>query len=265
METVKPGKRTVQSMVSQLTAEDGLSFKIIAKSTTLRELFSVYGYDLPTSPNTVREFVLKQAFSVEQEFKVILKAAKNEGRRFNLTMDEWTSTRGRRYANLNVHLEEQVFCLGLRWSEGSMPTDKCIEMVMGTLKEFDLCEEDISGITTDGARVMVKMGKLLPFIHQQCISHGLHLAVTDVLYKKNLPMNLIVDVDDNDNDNGLLDSEDGLDGDGFLLQMGLESDAEDQEITEFYGLKQLIERLEKSYRSHYLFHSYIIFYLFSRF
>lgn len=245
METVKPGKRTVQSMVSQLTAEDGLSFKIIAKSTTLRELFSVYGYDLPTSPNTVREFVLKQAFSVEQEFKVILKAAKNEGRRFNLTMDEWTSTRGRRYANLNVHLEEQVFCLGLRWCEGSMPTDKCIEMVMGTLKEFDLCEEDISGITTDGARVMVKMGKLLPFIHQQCISHGLHLAVTDVLYKKNLPMNLIVDVDDNDNDNGLLDSEDGLDGDGFLLQMGLESDAEDQEITEFYGLKQLIEKVRK--------------------
>lgn len=91
----------------------------------------------------------------------------------------------------------------------------------------------------------MKMGKLLPFIHQQCISHGLHLAVTDVLYKKNLPMNLIVDVDDNDNDNGLLDSEDGLDGDGFLLQMGLESDAEDQEITEFYGLKQLIEKVRK--------------------
>lgn len=92
---------------------------------------------------------------------------------------------------------------------------------------------------------MVKMGKLLPFIHQQCFSHGIHLAVTDVLYKKNLPMNLIVDVDDNDNDNGLLDSEDGSDGAGFLLQMGLDSDAEDQEITEFYGLKQLIEKVRK--------------------
>lgn len=31
---------------------------------------------------------------------------------------------------------------------------------------------------------MVKMGKILKRVHQECHSHGLHLAVTDVLYKK---------------------------------------------------------------------------------
>lgn len=43
---------------------------------------------------------------------------------------------------------------------------------------------DIVSITTDGAKVMVKMGRQLPIIHQLCMAHGLHLAVMDVLYSK---------------------------------------------------------------------------------
>lgn len=43
-------KDPLQSMVSHLTAEDGLPFRVIVQSITLRKLFSAYGHDIPTSP-----------------------------------------------------------------------------------------------------------------------------------------------------------------------------------------------------------------------
>ena len=42
----------------------------------------------------------------------------------------------------------------------------------------------IVGMVTDGASVIIKTGRLSGIIHQICHSHGLHLAVCDVLYKK---------------------------------------------------------------------------------
>lgn len=53
------------------------------------------------------------------------------------------------------------------------------------MKDFQLApESDIVDLTTDGAKVMVKVGKLFPSEHQLCIVHGLQLAVIKVLYKK---------------------------------------------------------------------------------
>ena len=39
-------------------------------------------------------------------------------------------------------------------------------------------------MVTDGASVIKKTGKLPQITHQLCLSHGVHLAVVDVLYKK---------------------------------------------------------------------------------
>ena len=39
-------------------------------------------------------------------------------------------------------------------------------------------------MVTNGASVIIKTGRLSGIIHQVCHSHGLHLAVCDVLYKK---------------------------------------------------------------------------------
>ncbi len=46
---------------------------------------------------------------------------------------------------------------------------------------------DIVAATTDGAKVMVKFGRLIPSLHQLCFSHGYHLAVCDFLYKPQVP------------------------------------------------------------------------------
>lgn len=58
--------------------------------------------------------------------------------------------------------------------------------LIDALQTVGLDLRDISGITTDGASVMKKLGRLLtekvhpqPFYHQLCMAHGLHLAVLD--------------------------------------------------------------------------------------
>ena len=43
---------------------------------------------------------------------------------------------------------------------------------------------DIVGATTDGASVMVKLGRLLPCQHNICLAHTLHLVIGDVFYSK---------------------------------------------------------------------------------
>ncbi|CAF4947360.1 unnamed protein product [Pieris macdunnoughi] len=45
-------------------------------------------------------------------------------------------------------------------------------------------DTDIIGMSTDGASVMVKVGKLMNCYQQLCFAHGLQLAVINVLYKK---------------------------------------------------------------------------------
>lgn len=68
--------------------------------------------------------------------------------------------------------------------QGSLPAEKAVDLVDARLLTFGLNrKKDIIGVVTDGAAVMQKFGRLLGIEHQQCHAHGIHLAVTDVLYK----------------------------------------------------------------------------------
>ena len=49
--------------------------------------------------------------------------------------------------------------------------------------EIDIKTYIISS-THDGAAIMVKHGRVLGIISQLCYNHDLHLAITDVLHKK---------------------------------------------------------------------------------
>ena len=109
-----------------------------------------------------------------------------EGERFSISLDEWTSTKNQRYMYLNLHLSDHtVYCLGMDRIEGSMTSEDAVEMIGKKLEEFGVdlhCH--IVGMVTDGASVMMKLGRISEIIHQPCHSHGIHLAVVDVLYKK---------------------------------------------------------------------------------
>ena len=89
----------------------------------------------------------------------------NNGTRFSISFDEWTSLQNRRYMNINIHENLEFFNIGLCRVFGSLPADKCVYMLNSKLMRFGLDLNKIVGLTTDGAAVMVKVGKLLKADH----------------------------------------------------------------------------------------------------
>ncbi len=69
------------------------------------------------------------------------------------------------------------------------------------------------GLTSDGAATMVSAGKKLGIIHQLCLAHGVHLAVMDVIYKRQ------VEEDPKDNEENSLEvEEEDLDEEAIMAE-----------------------------------------------
>ena len=80
--------------------------------------------------------------------------------------------------NINAHFEEIFKSLGMARVHGSLPGQKCADLIMERLHEYGNELYMVVGFTTDAARVMGKFIRCLPteVIHQQCFTHGIHLA-----------------------------------------------------------------------------------------
>ncbi|GBP47783.1 hypothetical protein EVAR_24034_1 [Eumeta japonica] len=141
------------------------------------------------------------------------KCLKKQGKRFSLSFDEWTSQKNHRYLNLNVHHKEKHFNLGIIRIHGSCTAEHTISLIENRLKSFGLdSNTDIIGMSTDGASVIVKVGRLMNCYQQLCYAHDLQLAVVDVLYKKRdeeaiTPRTNESDTDDEDIDDDALDEQ----------------------------------------------------------
>ncbi len=220
-----PQQLSLEHMLSNLAAVDGLTFHTLANSTTLHNLWKKQGYRVPSCHKTIKRIVMQYSEKKKTELIQEIACWKEQGCRFSLTMDEWTSGRNRRYAGLNLHGQGGIILLGLVRISGSMPAERGMELIKKKLLEFGLdLEKDIIGISTDGATVMRKMGRLLPVAHQVCALHGLHLAITDVFYKKKEATE-----EDSDDDNEEEEDDDQV-GTRVLTSSG---DGEETEMTEF--------------------------------
>ncbi|KAJ8703695.1 hypothetical protein PYW08_002152 [Mythimna loreyi] len=178
-------ENSMEMMVSRMVCKDGVPLSLFCTSADLRYLFSKSGFKLPNSPNTIRSIVLNFANTVKADLIIEFEYLKKQGKRFSLSFDEWTSQKNHRYLNLNVHHKEKHFNLGLIRIHGSCTAEHTINLIENRLKSFGLdSDTDIIGMSTDGASVMVKVGKLMKCYQQLCYAHGLQLAVIDVLYKK---------------------------------------------------------------------------------
>jgi len=69
--------------------------------------------------------------------------------------------------NVNVHGTDGKFWnLGLVRMSGSMPSEKCIQLLEDKLSQYGLSlANDIVGVTTDGASVMTKVGRSISAYH----------------------------------------------------------------------------------------------------
>ncbi|GFR15494.1 putative AC transposase [Trichonephila clavata] len=121
--------------------------------------------NIPKSANTVRKIVIE--YSNKLRNSVIREITDKKingnivGERFSLSFDEWTSLRNRRYLNIIVHGQFSDFwSLGLARIYGSLPAEKCIELLEEKLAKHKInLHTDIVDIMTDGASVMKKNGQ----------------------------------------------------------------------------------------------------------
>lgn len=143
------------------------------------------GHKVPKSGNDIRNLIMGYSKEVREMYAKEMQDALADGELLSLTMDEWTSLSNRKYMNVNVHSTNGRFWgLGLVRVFGSAPSERCRKIIKKLLKDFNLNLDNIASVTTDGARVMKKMGREIGPDHQICFAHGLHLAVCDLLYKK---------------------------------------------------------------------------------
>lgn len=204
---------SLEAVLARMTADDGLPFSIFITSIELRKSLVARGFDVPKSAVTIRDKVMKFGYSIRQKCKSELQKIKADGKRFSLTFDEWTSNNNRRYLNINAHIKNQFWNLGLTRVRGSLPAESCIKLIEERLELFGIdLHKDIVCITTDGAPVMQKVGKLLVCLQQLCLAHGVHLAVLDVLYKQHKSASMKT-VEDGANS----ESDDEENGEGFQI------------------------------------------------
>lgn len=178
----------MEERVCRMAAKDGIPFAKFITSIDMRELFESEGHRLPSSASTIQAMIMAYGASIQKKTVHELEALKSTQKRFTLTFDEWSSLRNRRYLNLNLHLfiggDVSIWNLGLVRITGSFPAETCVAALEKKLQEFKIdLNRDIIAVTTDGAAVMKKVGRLLSAHHQLCFAHGLQLAVLDVLYK----------------------------------------------------------------------------------
>ena len=193
-----PVDNTMAAVLARMTALDGLPFSVFCTSEDLRKSMKARGFDLPKSANSIRKLVVDYSTEIQAAAIREIKELKKKGHRSSLTFDEWTSTRNRRYLNINVHFSSRVWSLGLVRVHGSLPAEKCVELIEEKLENFDLClDKDVVSITTDGAAVMKKVGKLIEPEQQLCLAHAIQLAVIKVLYKK-APLVELIEQDDSE-------------------------------------------------------------------
>lgn len=183
-------RKSMECLVAELAAVDGFSIRAITNSKFIRESFMSKGYNLPKCESQVMSLIHKFYNQVREAAMKQILADKQEDRKFSITLDEWVDATNRKFLNITLNRSGGgLINLGLVRIIGSCSAEKLFEAVESHLKYFGIePSRDIVAATGDGASVMLKFGRLSPFIYQVCLNHGFHLGVTKTFYnkKKNL-------------------------------------------------------------------------------
>lgn len=198
-------KKSMEMMVSRMVSRGGYSLNSFCADPDMRFLFANSGFQLPKSPNTIRSIVTTFENTVKADMVIEFDLLKNSGQKFTISFDEWTSQRNHRYLNINLYNKEKHYNLVLVRIHGSWTAKHAIGLVKYRLKSFGIdLETDVIAMTTDGASVMVKIGKIVPCFQQLCFAHGIQLAVVDIIYKKSRDQNQEIEMEHAD----LIESDD---------------------------------------------------------
>lgn len=232
---------SLEEIVSKLAAVDGISIRAITRSEFIRESIAKHGFKLPKNETDVMTLIHDHFQGMKNQMICELSEKIKNNVRFSLTLDEWTSTRMKKYVNVILHgaPKEEPYNLGLVRLFGSCTATQLLEVVTHHLASFEVnYEQHIVGTTGDGASMMVKFGKECPTLYQLCLNHGVHLGVCDTLYKKKSNIK-------NKNEEELIDTEDKNEDD-FAGGADIEIKSTMEEgLEEVVSIHQIINNIRK--------------------
>lgn len=176
---------TVEYAVSRMAALDGIPLNTIVKSKDIQ--LGLNARNLIGKADTfylVRGCITKMSKEVRELIRSLLMAEKKRGVRFSITIDEWTSVGNARYLTITIHTLTGFHNLGMLRILSTLDAKSLLQSVTKFLNECGInLDEDIVGVTSDGAPVMAKFGTLFKAQQQLCYAHAIQLAVVKVLHK----------------------------------------------------------------------------------
>ena len=143
-----------------MVAVDLISFYKLSKSIDIQRGSAGQGLKIPSSRQAMTSMFLeygKNKMVYKKDGLLLLKMIEN-GDKFSLTLDEWSSDRNQRYMCLNLHLSDNsVQCLGMMRIVDSMKAEDGLKLIETKIEDFELnINNHTFGMVTDGAKVMKK-------------------------------------------------------------------------------------------------------------
>ena len=162
-----------------------MSYNTIAKSKALRNLYQKSGYNIPRTHKSISKKIKAYYGHIKEKIINEIKIKFGKSYKIHISCDQWTSISNKHFMNVNIFFcDGTLFNLGLDRLVVRSDAEYLLNSFKRKLKQFDIkFDKDIMSITSDGASVMVALGRNSNKEHQTCINHGIHLAVLDMLKK----------------------------------------------------------------------------------
>lgn len=191
-------QKNLKEIISDL-ATDGISIRAITRNSYIRNSIKKDGHRLPANESDVMQLLISDYEDKKLKMISDIKEKIGKNLKFSITLDEYTTIRGRRFLGINVHDSDEKITMktGLVRILGSCPADEMLTKIKDHLSSFGISlDNDVVGSTQDGAAINKKFIRLASVVGQFCFNHGIHLAVCDSLYTKNEPDSDLIFFDD---------------------------------------------------------------------
>ena len=182
-------KKPVEEVISIEAAMYGASYRYLTLSPVIKKGLEGFGYIQPRSVTTIANMVHKHGEEKRGLLKAELQRLAKDDHRFGLILDEWTcGLKRKRYLSICLHEKGTNYNLGLVPIEGSLCANELKQKLEEKVQQFGLdFTRNINGIASDGCSLMKRLGKDCNILHQLCVAHSVHLAVTKTMYQPKKP------------------------------------------------------------------------------
>ena len=172
---------TFEGVVSILVCLKLMTINQVATSNDMRRLLKNEFNSQIKNFNHVRQIIMNHA---EEIVCIIADQVKKEMEKFKpvISFDEWTTPTGKQMMNIIIHLGQNSFNAGLITIKSSSTAENLKDSIFAKLQQFGIHKEDVKYLIADGASVNKKISRIMDVPIQQCINHGIQLAIVDTFY-----------------------------------------------------------------------------------